>query len=204
MYLHIIPRAVAKSLGMKRFFTGLPCKRGHYSERLTSSPACIACQSGYGRDYQKANMHKWAAYRSANREQLAARAREYRRENREAISRKDVARKRDKRQSDPLYAEIHRLRALVSASLAGKGFKKNSNTAEILGCSWADFRRHIERQFLKGMSWENRHLWHVDHITPMATAKTVDVAIALNHFTNLRPLWIEDNLSKGGKILNLL
>ncbi len=54
------------------------------------------------------------------------------------------------------------------------------------------------------MSWENRALWHIDHIVAMATAVTEADVLALNHFTNLRPLWGVDNLKKGAKQTHLL
>lgn len=40
----IITRAEAKAQGLKRFFTGEPCKRGHVAERFTSSKRCYECQ----------------------------------------------------------------------------------------------------------------------------------------------------------------
>jgi hypothetical protein len=68
-------------------------------------------------------------------------------------------------------------------------------------CSFEEFFIHIESQFIDGMSWENRSLWHIDHIIPLATAKTEEEILRLNHYTNLRPLWALDNLKKGSKIL---
>jgi hypothetical protein len=50
------------------------------------------------------------------------------------------------------------------------------------------------------MNWENRDQWHVDHIVPLATAKNEQDVIALNHFSNLRPLWAKENLQKGSKL----
>lgn len=94
----------------------------------------------------------------------------------------------------------HRVRSLISRSLVKSGYRKGTKTQLILGCTWDEFRSHIERQFLKGMTWENRHLWHIDHITPVSTAATEAEVIALNHFTNLRPLWKADNLAKSNKI----
>lgn len=41
----------AKSLGLSRFFTGVPCKRGHLSERLVSNGNCLECLKL--RDYRK-------------------------------------------------------------------------------------------------------------------------------------------------------
>lgn len=42
-HIHIISRATAKALGLKRYFTAIPCKSGHVSERYTGSPICIEC-----------------------------------------------------------------------------------------------------------------------------------------------------------------
>ena len=54
------------------------------------------------------------------------------------------------------------------------------------------------------MSWENRRLWHVDHIVPISTAVTMDDVLALNRFTNLRPMWGLDNIRKRDKVFFLL
>jgi hypothetical protein len=39
----IITRAEAKALGLKRYFTGVPCKHGHVSYRYVSGPGCLGC-----------------------------------------------------------------------------------------------------------------------------------------------------------------
>ena len=45
----VITREEAQARGLKRYYTGKPCKRGHYSERHLSGP-CYACQK---EDYYK-------------------------------------------------------------------------------------------------------------------------------------------------------
>ena len=97
-----------------------------------------------------------------------------------------------------------RVAGLISISIKGAGYTKKSKTYQILGCSFDEFAAHIERQFLPGMSWANRGEWHIDHIVAMATATTEVEALSLNHFTNLRPMWATDNISKGAKVLALL
>jgi len=42
----IIIRQEALSQGLKRYFTGLPCKHGHYSFRYTKTSQCNACING--------------------------------------------------------------------------------------------------------------------------------------------------------------
>lgn len=42
----IITRQEAMSQGLKRYFTGLPCKNGHYSFRYTKTAQCNTCING--------------------------------------------------------------------------------------------------------------------------------------------------------------
>jgi hypothetical protein len=103
---------------------------------------------------------------------------------------------------DPLGDLRAAVRSLIWKSF--RGFDKSSRTHEILGCTWLEFKRHMERQFTAGMTWANRGQWHIDHIVPMSTAETAADVIRLNHFTNLRPLWARDNLLKGSRVVLLL
>ena len=41
--MEIITREEAKGKGLKRYFTGEPCPRGHLSERYTSNKTCFDC-----------------------------------------------------------------------------------------------------------------------------------------------------------------
>jgi len=92
-------------------------------------------------------------------------------------------------------------RQLISSSIKRRNWKKNSKTQQILGCSFQEFKIHIEKQFIKGMSWDNQGKWHFDHIYPISLAKNEEELIRLNHYTNFQPLWAIDNLKKGNKII---
>lgn len=75
-----------------------------------------------------------------------------------------------------------------------------------LGYTRRDLIRHLEKQFSKGMSWANyagnmpfksKDVWVVDHIVPKILFNAADVQEAYA-LTNLRPLWIKQNMAKGG------
>ncbi len=74
-----------------------------------------------------------------------------------------------------------------------------------LGCSVASLRLYLGMQFygrLDGteMTWDNYgiHGWHIDHIEPLSSFDLEDRGdfLAAVHFTNLQPLWAEDNYAK--------
>lgn len=79
-----------------------------------------------------------------------------------------------------------------------------NKTFDIVGCSPNYLREHIEKQFLEGMNWENYGFygWHIDHKIPLSSAKNEEEILKLFHYTNLQPLWAEENLRKNKKILN--
>lgn len=92
------------------------------------------------------------------------------------------------------------MRNRVVSAIRHGGYQKRTRTSELLGCSWNDFIEHIQRQFSIGMSWSNYGKWHIDHIIPLASAASEDALIKLFHYTNLQPLWAEDNIRKGASI----
>lgn len=154
-----------------------------------------------------ANIEKHRAANKANyekhREKRIAASCNYAKNNRVKVN-EILKRYKAKKRLDPIYVLSQQMSCLVRISLVNKGFPKRGKTIDIVGCDWNTFASHIERQFLPNMTWDNRSEWHIDHIIPLASAKTEEDVIRLNHFTNLRPLWAKDNLSKGAKMEHLL
>jgi hypothetical protein len=101
---------------------------------------------------------------------------------------------------NPVIAFKERTRSLIRCGFKRKFYIKNTKTQEILGCTFEEFKIHIESQFTDGMSWEVFDKIHIDHITPLASAMTIEDVIRLNKYTNLHPLWAIDNLKKGSKL----
>ena len=98
---------------------------------------------------------------------------------------------------------VESLRCLIRKSFKKKHYKKDSRTFDILGIDKNGFMKHIKSQFKEGMTWDNHGLrgWHIDHIIPLSSGKDINEVIKLCHYTNLQPLWWDENLSKGSKIL---
>jgi len=90
--------------------------------------------------------------------------------------------------------------SLILISIKRQGYSKKSKTHEYLGCSFEEFKLYLEKQFTKGMTWENAGQWHLDHIYPVSLATDEEELIKLNHYTNFQPLWAIDNIIKGNKI----
>jgi hypothetical protein len=131
-------------------------------------------------------------YYQENKEQK----KQYQQENRQKINEYF----KNRRIENPLFKLSTNLRNRTSKAFKNKGYSKNTKTQEMLGVDFEIVKVHIERQFKNGMNWDNYGEWHIDHIIPLASANTEEELFNLCRYTNLQPLWAEDNLSKGCKI----
>jgi hypothetical protein len=141
------------------------------------------------------------SYVAKNREKARERsARYYRRHKKKAQA--ATQRYWDKRKKiDPGFAISFRLRQRFRKALSAQNAPRAKRTMALIGCSICDFVKHIESQFLPGMSWSNRSLWHIDHIVPIAAFDLTDPEqqMAAFHYSNMRPLWAKENHRKGAK-----
>ena len=145
-----------------------------------------------------------AKYRKKVGPLISERTKRYAAANRSKVTDRQNAWAKAKLKTDPIFALKKRIRSLIGNAFASVGCRKNADTQRILGCTFEEFKQHLERQFTDGMRWEKMGVAiHMDHIIPLATAKTEQDVIALNHFSNIRPLWAEENIKKGAKILEL-
>lgn len=104
--------------------------------------------------------------------------------------------KKDKYKNSPIHKLKELLRSRFKTALVIKNIKKNIRILDNIGCNVVQLKKHLESQFQPGMTWKNHGKWHVDHIKPLATARTEDQLKKLFHYTNLQPLWAKDNLKK--------
>lgn len=96
---------------------------------------------------------------------------------------------------------VHRARTRIQCAVARQSTRKYQRTVTLLGCTPDQLIVHLEARFKPGMSWDNRGLWHIDHIKPCASFDLADPEQqkVCFHYTNLQPLWAGENMKKGAK-----
>lgn len=205
-------RNLAKKIGTKFYFTGKPCPRDHVNLRRTTTGACITCERAKSRNYQRANKERLMScperverikkYKSdwaiKNRERKNELNSEWKRNNP-----KKMREMESKWRAKPKSKAIVFMRDSLRRSLV----RKNSRRTEaLLGYTRCELVSHIERQFLKGMSWDNHGEWHIDHIIPIShfVDKGENDPAVVNCLSNLRPIWARDNYSKNNAMEVLL
>jgi hypothetical protein len=159
----------------------------------------------YQKEYRLKNKEKikelQKKYSEANKDKIAKYKRQHYLENKERIEKYRNEWRNNKCKTDSLFKLTYNTRNLIRKSFKRNGYSKNSKAYEILGCTFEDFKQHLEKQFKKGMSWNNHGEWHLDHIYPVSLAKDEEELIKLNHYTNFQPLWAIDNIKKSNKII---
>lgn len=122
---------------------------------------------------------------------------EYYLSNRASIQKKQRTYERERRKKDSNF----RLRLSLRKRLyqAIKGQYKAGSAVKDLGCSIEYLKVFLEAKFFDGMTWKNYGAWHIDHIVPLASFDLANREQFLKacHYTNLQPLWAEDNITKG-------
>lgn len=176
----------------------------------------------YRRKYRKLHRKRFkekvlkyeSIQRDRDREKLNYRARDFYNENKDKCRSKNrrylklnsdkVNSRRRKYSSNPQY----RIRQNLSSRIRRFSINKvrfNASTMKLLGCSLQYFIEHLESLFDTGMSWDNYGYtgWHIDHIMPCSSFDLTNESHRRRcfHFSNLRPLWASDNLSKLDKII---
>lgn len=159
---------------------------------------------GYHKNYNIINSNKKKVYNKQyyvkNKEVIKELNNKYRLENKEKTNEYYRDYNKNRKLVEPIYKLICNTRNLIRMSMKGNGYTKKSKTYEILGCTFEEFKQHLESKFTEGMTWENQGKWHMDHIYPVSLATDENHLIQLNHYTNFQPLWAEDNLKKGNKL----
>ena len=143
---------------------------------------------------------KQKAYRDANKriytnEQKINKSL-YRKVNKKRINEYHKTYNKNKRANNPIFKLSALIRTSIGEAFRLNGFSNKTKTYIILGCSFDEFKLHLESKFEPWMNWDNHGLyngieqfgWDIDHIIPLSSATCEADIIRLNHYSNLQPL----------------
>ncbi len=130
-------------------------------------------------------------------------SREYRKNNTDRLKEWQREYQRIKYHSNINYKLRMLIGGRIRRVLNQSRVNKNNTTLELLGCSFRELKEHIENNFKKDMSWNLLYKGeiHIDHIQPCASFDLTDPEQQKQcfHYSNLQPLWAEENHKKGAK-----
>lgn len=167
--------------------------------KLGRASICKNCAKKYRKEHPEKNRRAVNKYISNNRELTRERNRKWRLKNPEKA--KKSCRDWYKRRKNKISACLGNR---VYESLTGNFDRKK--LWEILGYTYEEFVKHIEKEFQPRMNWDNHgEEWEIDHIIPIAyfhfqSPKDVEFKMCWR-LENLQPLWKHQNKQKGNKIL---
>jgi hypothetical protein len=157
----------------------------------------------YQKEYRLNNKEKQRQYEKKwyldNKEKVNQKCKQWRLNNKKHIREYHNKYERERKKRNPNYKLAKIIRSRICLAL--KNGYKSKRTTELLGCSFKEVWNHLESKFQPGMTKENHGLWHVDHIRPCSSFNLTDPEQQkiCFHYTNLQPLWAEDNMKKGAK-----
>lgn len=143
-------------------------------------------------------------YREAHKKEIAAANRVWKQRNRE----RRAAYNRQRFRANPTLRISNTISGRMWDALRNK--KAGCHWESLVGYTLDDLVRHLEARFQPGMSWDNygKYGWHIDHIKPRCaftyTSPDDPEFKECWALSNLQPLWVTDNLSKGAQESALL
>jgi hypothetical protein len=156
-------------------------------------------------DWGNSRTKKWISENPEKRKESVKKWREKnpekRKKYRDSYKTRKHQQRKERREKDPVFNLINRVRCRLWKYINILKIRKNNTTFDIVGCSPEFLKEHLEKQFKVGMTWENKNKWHIDHIVPLSSANNEEELYKLCHYTNLQPLWAEENLKKSNKIV---
>jgi hypothetical protein len=145
---------------------------------------CRECEKKRKKEYRERNPHITNLYYLKNKEKLKIYHNEF---------------NKKKLKECPLFRLKHNMRVRIKEYFKVNKLAKHNKTFDMVGITPLGLKEYIEKKFKYDMSWDNYGKWHIDHIIPLASAKTEIDIIKLCHYTNLQPLWAKENWAKGCK-----
>lgn len=183
--MNIVSRNEAKQLGLKRYFTGSPCKYGHTSERLVSSKCCVVCNQEKTKKFEADNPDKrreWHRKANAN----------WRLNNPEAS--KELYKRSNANRRPWTKEDGKRHYQKYKAYFKQSAMEREAHVKQATP-PW------INRDDLIKVYQDCPEAYHVDHIIPLRGVTPEGWRVSgLNVPWNLQYLPASENLSKGNRV----
>lgn len=197
--MEIITHKEAKLRGLKHYYTGKPCNRGHVDERLTSSTTCCTCiRENHHKRYAThresilASIKKWSGM---NQDKVAAASARYRDNNPGADQQN---RKKWYDANSERKLKYNRWwRGMNKAKIQQYNSTRRANIKRAIP-GWADVDKILDvyRQSVT-ISTNTGTTHHVDHIVPLSHP----LVCGLHVHENLQILPGVDNMEKGNRFI---
>lgn len=200
--------------------TRICSKCGKEKSEWNSKNVCMDCRKEYLKEWYETNKDKLNEYSKeyykTNKEYKKEYKKEYYKTNKDKIKEnskewyeKNKDKLKEKIKNDPILSFKHKIRIFINQSIKRGGYKKNSRSEKVLGCTFAFLKKYLKQTAInngyldfdiKEFINNNNGKYHIDHIKPLSLARSEQEIIHLNHYTNLQILLAQDNLSKSNKI----
>lgn len=127
----LITRQEAKAAGLKRYFTGQPCRHGHISERQATTSVCVQCYRIRIKEKQPRTYQLQKLWRARNGDKVRAQAK--RRSSKPHVKARNAERYRQKKLFDPdrLKREVARTKELREAKFTALAGRPRPDKCEI-------------------------------------------------------------------------
>ena len=162
-------------------------------------------------EVQKRKLEYNKAYYETHKESLKEASKNYQKREKKRVMERKKRYVKQRIKSDSFFRLNRNYRRSCLRAFESISQKKNTQSLKLLGLkTWEELAKHLESQFYnhpdtgEEMTFDNHGFygWHIDHIIPLDSAKTEEDVIKLCHYTNLQPLWAEENLAKSNKTLD--
>ena len=108
----------AKKAGLKRYFTGVPCKHGHICERHTTGKGCIECNLANVRKEREADVDRYNAaqrqYAADNKDRVAIYNKRWSDSHRKERNAYEAKRRSAKLKRTPAWADLNKIKQFYS------------------------------------------------------------------------------------------
>lgn len=198
--MNAISRSEAVAQGLKHYFTGKPCSRGHVDIRMTSTGVCLACSRENSKAFREKNPEKIAAtkrksrikhrdaniaysksYREKNGDRLRAQQIRHYHENKELMAQRSLAYRTKNR--DALLAKQRSWRENNKHRRTALQAKRKARQRQAIPAWFSEFDAFVWEE-AAALSICRRDAtgidWHADHMIPLAARNACGLHVAEN------------------------